>query len=113
MQQQTLRSQLLVQINGLTARLAEAQQMNPVVRFFKRIDPEKLAQYLNDRQQQMWRLDQRLAALNDGGLVVNVNRRPEILRRLDQILSQRRVHGPFPVASTLLSGREQFRGAAS
>ncbi|MFL5624528.1 MAG: AAA domain-containing protein, partial [Ktedonobacteraceae bacterium] len=62
-QQQTLRSQLLVQINGLTARLAEAQQMNPVVRFFKRIDPEKLAQYLNDRQQQMWRLDQRLAEL--------------------------------------------------
>jgi multidrug resistance efflux pump len=62
-QQQTLRSQLLVQINDLTARLAEAQQMNPVVRFFKRIDPQKLAQYLNDRQQQIWHLDQRLAEL--------------------------------------------------
>lgn len=62
-QQQTLRSQLLVQIDGLTARLAEAQQMSPVARLFKRINPQKLAQYLNDRQQQMWHLDQRLAEL--------------------------------------------------
>lgn len=62
-QQQTLRSQLLVQIDGLTARLAEAQQMSPVARLFKRINPQKLTQYLNDRQQQMWHLDQRLAEL--------------------------------------------------
>jgi hypothetical protein len=60
-QQQTFRSQLLVQIDGLTARLAEAQQMSPIVRFFKRIDPQKLAQHLNYRQQQMWYLDQQLA----------------------------------------------------
>lgn len=62
-QQQTLHSQLLVQINGLTVRLAEAQQMNPIVRFFKRIDPQKLARYLNDGQQQMWYVDQRLVEL--------------------------------------------------
>jgi len=62
-QQQTLRSKLLLQIDSLTARLAESQRMSPVARLFKRINPQKLAQYLNDRQQQMWHLDQQLAEL--------------------------------------------------
>ena len=62
-QQQTARSQLLPQINDLTVRLTAAQQINPVKRFFQRIDAQKLAQQLTDLKQHLWQVDQGLVML--------------------------------------------------
>jgi hypothetical protein len=62
-QQQTLRSQLAVQIDELKTKLDVAQQMNHFVRLVKLVNPQTLIQSLADRQQQMWQIDQRLTEL--------------------------------------------------
>ena len=63
-QQLTARSQLLAQVNDLSAELATAQQMNALVRFFKGIDQKRLAQQLADKQHQGWNCDKKLSELH-------------------------------------------------
>jgi DNA replication protein DnaC len=63
-QQMTVRSQLLAQVNNISAELAAAQQMHALVRFFKGIDQKSLAQQLADKQHQGWNCDKTLSELH-------------------------------------------------
>ena len=63
-QQMTVRSQLLAQVNNISAELAAAQQMHALVRFFKGIDQKSLAQQLADKQHQGWNCDKKLSELH-------------------------------------------------